>query len=85
MLTTKEWSEVNGCCGRDKFPDIDAPMELLLYDARRISARDAKLQLRVELLADQTRSTKRHCVCNICMGEVCYFRFKAIVRDHLRQ
>ncbi|KAG0599650.1 hypothetical protein M758_12G168900, partial [Ceratodon purpureus] len=57
---------------------------LPLQDSRRRDARDLKLNIREEIVADRQGATKRVCPCNICMGENFSIRFRAVVREHLK-
>ncbi|KAG0604677.1 hypothetical protein M758_10G187700, partial [Ceratodon purpureus] len=64
---------------------MEAQPRLPLQDRRRRDVRDSKLSFREELLADRTRSLKRVCPCNICLGENRSMRYRAVVRRHLSE
>lgn len=51
----------------------------------RIDARDAKLNMREEELADRMGSDQRVCKCNICVGEVRSTRKRRNVIYHLQR
>lgn len=77
--------QVRHCLGGGGGIPMETNARLLLTNPARIHARDQKLLLREERLADEQRLQTRKCKCRICIGSVRSRRRRHIVRKHLQE
>ena len=63
--------------------DMEDDLLLPVTDTVRQRRRDAKLDIREEMLADRRRDSRRTCPCNLCLGENHSTRPRSMVQTHL--